>query len=116
MLRYKPYTAGSENTMMFNIKIKERKLLHSYPEINFAKSKCWMFFFISHAQPHADTHTHAHTKVHTEEAGYLQLKMANVQQGKTHQTESVAERLRASELKNNGPTSSLPKFASSRRT
>ena len=75
-----------------------------------------VFFYLTCTTTRRHTHTHTHTKVHTEEAGYLQLKMANVQQGKTHQTESVAERLRASELKNNGPTSSLPKFASSRRT
>lgn len=74
--------------MMFNIKIKHMKLLHSYPDIQLCKKQ--MLDVYSHA--HTCTHTHSHTKVYTEKAGYLQHKMANVQR-KTHQTKCEVDLL-----------------------
>lgn len=77
----------TRNTMMFNIKIKDIKLLHSYPENQLCKKQ--MLGVFSHARTH--THTQAHTcahgnksQIHTEKAGYLQHEMAwNVQRENT---------------------------------
>ena len=76
--------------MMFNIKIKREKAIAQLPRNQLCEkqmldvSPFFFFFFKSHMHAHTQTHarTHAHTKVHTEEAGYLQLKMANVQREK----------------------------------
>lgn len=114
---YKSYIAGSErgkhtrNTMMFNIKIKQIKLLHSYPENQLCKKQMLDVFF--------HTHTHTRARTHTLTPKFIQNKPVIYSikwqmYSKTHQTKS--EPLQASELKNDDPTSSLPKFASSMRT
>lgn len=58
----------------------------------------------------SSAHTITHTlNVHTEKAEYLQQKWQMYSE-KTHQTKNKAKLLRTSELKNNDPTSSLPKY------
>lgn len=80
---YKSYTAGREwskcthNTMMFNIKIKDIKLLHSYPDNQLCKKQMLDVF------THIDTLTHSHTsEVHTEKQVIYSKKNGKYTAGK----------------------------------
>ena len=78
--------------------------------INFAKSKCWMFF-----PTHTLRHTHMHTRTLTKKR-LIQKKQViysikwQMYSKTTHQTKCEIEVIGVSELQNNDRTSALPKF------
>lgn len=97
---------------MFHIKIRNLKLLHSYPKNQICKKQ------ILDAFPPPYTHTRAH--IHTciictnknklRKKNYLQHKKANLQQKKKHQITEFKE-FQMNVALDSVPTSSMPKFA-----
>ncbi len=84
--------------MMFNIKIKDIKLLHSYPENQLCKKQMLDVFSYIHTHTHRHTHVRTHTQSHTK-VKFIQKKQViysikwQMYSKKTHQTKYEVELL-----------------------